>query len=544
MLLGSTTPRIFTPPLVTGPPGPCGCGCALTPATSLGFSATDFGTDLASMRPLPWQRWLFIHALELRPDGRFRYRTVLLLVARQNGKTTIVEVKNLWKMYVLRVSLVVGTAQNLDISEESWDRAVDIAESDPELLTEIAAVDRTNGKKALKLLAQVDQVTGKKEKSGPRWKIAAASRKGGRGLSGAEDVNLDELREHQNWDSWAAVTKTTMARENAQIWAFSNAGDDKSIVLNELQKKGRAAAEHPHLADTTLGYFEWSAPEDVKCTCKRPDDIHLQDCRLWDRTAWAAANPSLGYTITEEAISSALGTDPVAIFRTEVLCQRVDNLVETWQVISEQRWLDRLDSDSQLVGTVALAVDVSPTRSHAAISAAGRRPDADRHMEVTDHREGTGWVVRRVKQICTRQPVCAVVVDGAGAASLIPDLERELEPLGIKVHKLGAQEAAAAFGAFYDGFVPPGERGDDLDVDEEDADVEVDPTAIWHLDQPSLSLALAGALKRKLAGGSAWDRTDIDVDITPLVSATNALYGHSRYGHVTHTVELEGSLMA
>jgi hypothetical protein len=131
-------------------------------------------------------------------------------------------------MFVLQVPLVIGTAQNLDISEESWDKAVEIVESVPELAAEIAHVDKTNGKKALKLT------------SGSRWKIAAASRKGGRGLSG-DDVNLDELREHHTWDSWAAVTKTTMARPKAQIWAFSNAGDDRSVVLNDLQEKGRAS---------------------------------------------------------------------------------------------------------------------------------------------------------------------------------------------------------------------------------------------------------------------------------------------------------------
>jgi phage terminase large subunit-like protein len=261
----------------------------LTPATSLGFSAVDFAQEVLGIRPLPWQRWLLIHAHELRPDGRFRFRTLVVLVARQNGKTSIVEVKNLWKMFVLGVPLVIGTAQNLDISEESWDKAVEIIEGTPELAAEVAHIDRTNGKKAIR-------TTG-----GSRWKIAAASRRGGRGLSG-DDVNLDELREHQTWDAWGAVSKTTMARRNAQVWAFSNAGDDKSIVLNELQKQARAAAENPEL-DPTLGLFEWSAPDDVKCTCGKPDAMHEPDCRLLDRAAWAAANPSLGYTVTEEALS-------------------------------------------------------------------------------------------------------------------------------------------------------------------------------------------------------------------------------------------------
>jgi phage terminase large subunit-like protein len=268
-LLGSTTPRIFTPPLIAGRPGPCGCGCALTPKTSLGFSCADFAEEVLGFELIPWQRWLLIHALELRPDGRFRFRTVLVLVARQNGKTTLVEVKNLWKMFVLRVPLVIGTAQNLDVSEESWDKAVEIVESIPELFAEVprdGGVVRVNGKKSLKLI------------HGSRWKVAAASRKGGRGLSG-DDVNLDELREHHTWDSWAAVTKTTMARRKAQIWAFSNAGDDRSIVLNDLQEKGRATVEDPS-ADSSLGIFEWSAPD---------------DCPIDDPNMWRLANPSLGY---------------------------------------------------------------------------------------------------------------------------------------------------------------------------------------------------------------------------------------------------------
>ncbi|MER7063915.1 hypothetical protein, partial [Streptomyces albidoflavus] len=339
----------------------------------------EFAEDVLGIRPLPWQRWLLIHAHELRPDGRFRFRTVIVLVARQNGKTTIVGGKNLWKMFVLGVGLVIGTAQNLDISEEAWDAAVEMVEATPDLAAEVEHVDRTNGKKALRLT------------NGSRWKIAAASRRGGRGLSG-DDVNLDELREHQTWDAWGAVTKTTMARRNAQIWAFSNAGDDKSIVLNELQAQGRATAKDPEV-DLTLGHFEWSAPDDVKCTCGRPDGKHLAECRLQDRTAWAQANPSLGYTITEEAIASALSTDPEPIFRTEVLCQHVPDLAPEWSVISQSAWMTVANPASQIVGSVAFALDVAPDREYSAIAVAGRRADGLLHVEITgravlDHRPG------------------------------------------------------------------------------------------------------------------------------------------------------------
>lgn len=85
---GHTLPRIFTPPLVVGPAGPCGCGCALNEKTSYGFYVEEFARDVLR-RPLdPWQRYLIIHAGELDQGkevkgGIPRFRQVLVLVSRQ-----------------------------------------------------------------------------------------------------------------------------------------------------------------------------------------------------------------------------------------------------------------------------------------------------------------------------------------------------------------------------------------------------------------------------------------------------------------------------
>src|SRR5215207_10688358 len=75
-VLGSTLPRIWTRPLVEGPAGRCGCGCALRPSTTYGFAVAKFAKDVLG-RPLdPWQRWLVIHALEVLPSGWPRFRQV------------------------------------------------------------------------------------------------------------------------------------------------------------------------------------------------------------------------------------------------------------------------------------------------------------------------------------------------------------------------------------------------------------------------------------------------------------------------------------
>lgn len=486
-LLGSTVPRIYTPPAVRGRRGPCGCGCALTPSTSLGFSAVQFAEEVLGFELIPWQRWLFIHALELRADGRFRFRTVLILIARQNGKTTWLEVKNLWKMFILRVPLVIGTSVDLDRAEESWDKAVEIVESIPELWAEVpreGGIVRVNGKKALKLT------------HGSRWKVSTASRRGARGYSG-DDVNLDELREHQTWDAWAAVSKTTMARRKAQIWALSNAGDDKSVVLNDLRDKCIAALAEP---DSSLGLFEWSAP---------------QDCPIDDPQMMRLANPSMGYPqgISHEALLAALETDPEPIFRTECLCQRVPTLVKPpqWDVIGRAEWDAAADVADTIVKPVAFGLEVDWQREWSAFAVAWRRPDGLRQVELTqsddgvDLRRGTRWCLGRAKELLKAWPGSVLVFDPGGpAGSLVKDFEDDKVPFT----PMNTADAAKAFGDIFDGIAgaDPAKRD------------------VRHGNQPALNTSVEGAVERTLVSARAWDRKN-SRDFAPIGAGTAALFG-------------------
>ena len=91
-LVGSMTPRIFTPPLaenchVDGAQEYCLCGCGLSEKTSWGFSCVDFLTTVCGWKLIPYQKWLYWHALEKGKDGAgFRFQTLCILIARQNGK--------------------------------------------------------------------------------------------------------------------------------------------------------------------------------------------------------------------------------------------------------------------------------------------------------------------------------------------------------------------------------------------------------------------------------------------------------------------------
>ena len=79
-LNGSTVPRVYTEPL-----------CELTRETSLGFDIIDFARDVLEVDLLPWEEWFLVHAFEIVGDfdgeWHFRFRTVVAIIGRQNGKT-------------------------------------------------------------------------------------------------------------------------------------------------------------------------------------------------------------------------------------------------------------------------------------------------------------------------------------------------------------------------------------------------------------------------------------------------------------------------
>lgn len=504
-LYGDEVPRIFTPPLRK-----------LTARTSAGFACIEFAEDVLGLGLYPWQRWFLIHALELLPDKSFRFRTVVLLVARQNGKSTLAQVLALFFMYVRAARLVIGTAQNLDIAEEVWAGAVEIAEECDELAAEIKKVNQTNGKKSLDLT------------TGERYKVQTASRRGGRGLSG-DLILLDELREHQSWDAWGAITKTTMARALALILALSNAGDASSIVLRYLRKMAHASLGDPDginsaglglveltaelpadleevpADDDTLGIFEWSA---------------VPGCSLDDRVGWAAANPSLGYAITERAIASARKTDPEWVFRTEVLCQWNDGTTEG--PFPPASWEAGLDPDSSIPpgAPVTFCVDTEHDRSRSFIAAAGRRANGrDVHAEIVAARYGTAWVVGWFAERATESNPVRVVIQarGAPASGMIPDLA-ELDH--VTVIEWGGTDLGGACGKFYDG-VKAHLWAPDAAENETDADR---PARIFHLPQPVLDLAAGTAVTKPLGDAWVWNRKASPFGAAPLMAATGAAW--------------------
>lgn len=479
-MMGYTEPRIFTPPLRE-----------LTPETSLGFAAIDYAKEVLGETLYPWQEWALIHSLEivgeLGKEWRFRFRTVLFLIGRQNGKTKLSKVIASFFLNVLYIDSVFGTSLSLDKAEEVWEAVVNDQESIPALRGDIDRVSRTNGNKRLIL-------TGLRQ-----YKVGAPTRRAGRGDSN-DLVMLDELREHRDWETWSAAAASTNAKPNGLIVCFSNAGDPDSIVLRQLRSEAIAKIEGTEAVDfggnvdeDTLGLFEWSAPDGAET-----DDIE----------ALAQANPALGYGyVTERALMANRQTFPENKFRSECMCQQVETILP--QPFPDGAWDAGVDVASGIAGESELfyGIDLSADRRFTTIGVCGLREDGNWHVEIAARRVGTEWAIEWFRMRQMRGPM-KLAFQGRGAP--VSGLAEQICTLpNVERMAVEGSELPAGWARFWDGVAA--------------CDPERGGARIYHLPQPVLDQPAKTAQIRNLGGGAqVIDRQKSPDDVAPLMACVMA----------------------
>jgi hypothetical protein len=362
-ILGSTTPRLWTPPLVD----------ELTPETSYGFDLIDFARDVVGTPFDPWQEWLAVHVGELLPDGRPRFRVVLILVSRQNGKTLFAKTLILYWLFVDCVPLVLGTSTDRKYAKRTWSEVCDLARRNPWLGEQLGpnAVRLTLGEESLTTLDAAE------------YTFSANNRAAGRSMTVHRWI-CDELREHRTRDAWNAASNAMAAVPHGQIVCITNQGDDESVMLDSLRDPALEYIE-TGAGDPRLGLFEWSSPPGSDPT---------------DLAALAQANPNLGIRTDVDALvgaarrAKAAGGIELSGFRTEAMCMRVallDSAIDPdlWEACGTDTPIDL----AQRRDRVALGLDVSLDGSHATLAAAAV-VDGRVHVEIVKAWDGHG---------CTRE---------------------------------------------------------------------------------------------------------------------------------------------
>lgn len=483
---GSTIPRIYTPPKRK-----------LTEKTSLGFAAIDYAKTVLKTNLYPWQEWALIHMLEIEGDltknWHFRFRTIVILVSRQNGKTVLSKVIASFFLNVLEVENILGTSLSVDKALEVLEAVIEDQENIPALQCDIEKVSRVNGGNKLVL------------KGKRTYKIGAPNRRAGRGDSN-DLVLLDELREHRNWETWGATLASTNARPNALAIAFSNAGDPDSIVLRQI--RSQAISEINKDIDKQnfggddvddLALFEWSAEDD--CDTKDIEQIAL-------------ANPALGYgKLTLRAILANEKTFPENQYRSECLCQTVDSLLP--EPFPKGAWKNLLDTESFITPESDLwyGIDMSADRSVVSIAVCGLREDGNYHIECIARRNGLDWAIDWFRARALKAPM-KLAFQGRGAP--ICGLAEQICSLqGVIRVPIEGPDLTNGWNRFWDGI----SNGKPII----DGEQEIGGVKIYHLDQPVLNApAKTMQLKNLGNGNSLPDRSKSPDDISPLFACAMA----------------------
>ncbi len=308
---------------------------------SKGQEMIDFATELG-INLMEWQRFVCIHGHKIREDGRWAHSELGLIMARQQGKSTLMMLRILTGMFVWGEGLQLASAHRLTTSLETFRQIVGLIETNPKLEKEVKKIRWQHGAEEIELF-------------GNRRFVVKAANNAARGLSKPETIHLDELREYKDEDAWSSMRYSMMAAKNPQVWIYSSAGDQHSVILNKLRERALASAT----TNDPIGWFEWSA---------EPDAPILLPSGEMNWSAFAQANPSLGITIHPDNLKAVIN-DPPDIVRTEVLAQWVDTINSA---IDAQKWamcqIDAIPLDPEQ--PIWLGLDLSPDRKFGALVAA------------------------------------------------------------------------------------------------------------------------------------------------------------------------------
>lgn len=434
----------------------------------------------------PEQRLAIDALLSERRGGNWAALEGAIIEPRQNGKTGgIILPIVMADLFLFNTQLIVWTSHRFKTSQESFRELQLVINANDHLRKRVKRVSAANGEEGIELT------------TGSRVHFLARSKGSGRGLSG-DRVILDEAYDLSAADM-GSLLPTLSARPNPQVIYGSSAGQDHSEVLRSIRDRGR------HGGDPSLVYIEWCAPgswDEPPCqlgsSCNHVRGI--VGCALDNPEHWRTANPAYPRRIPLDFIPAERRALPPAEFARERLGWW-DNPASGMQPIDPASWQACALNVDELprTGDISFCIDVAYGMRNAAIGVAVMR-DGIPHVELADHRSNTDWVIGRCLELRDRYPRARFAgFTNHAVGSLIP----ELTAAGLELHKLNDSDMGRACGHIQ----------------------KLTPDGMTHSDDPLLTVAIGGAVKREIGEGLwSWGRRKSVTDISPLVAVTGALW--------------------
>jgi hypothetical protein len=413
-----------------------------------------------------WQAGLGRLILGKRKDGKYAATIggVVLSIPRQVGKTFLVGSIIVAMCLLFPGLTVLWTAHRTRTATETFGKMKGLtsrAKIKPFMLTPRSA----NGEQEIRF------------RNGSRILFGAREQGFGRGF---DEVDVEVFDEAQILTEKALddmVPATNQSRHPAGALLFYMGTPPKPEDPGDTFRGKRERALKGKGVDTV--YVEMSADKGAD-----PDDLKQL----------AKANPSFPDRTPLESIlrmRENLGSDESYLREAFGIW---DDDGRPW-IIREQVWKRREDPDGVIVGTPALAIEMSEDASRVSIGLAGRRADGRYQVELIEYLNGTPGAAARINELQEAHD-CDVVLDPKSPAkALLSDLEDE----GVRVDLLKLDDVVAACGQFH-------------------KDTKDDVDRVRHLGDPIVAKSLSVTRWRNVGGARAVDRVRSEGDTGPILA--------------------------
>lgn len=370
-----------------------------------------------------YQKWLLKHALETYPPGHpkagiLRYRQVLILIARQNGKTEIGAGAGIYGLRRTPGDQIIGVAASAQQAGVLYSRTMQAIERTPALKKRFKKLTSTRGIRSLE---------------GSSYEIRASK---GESLQGVpiEMGFIDEVHIVKE-DLHQAMLAGLGGRDNAILLMISTAGDETSSLLNKLQERGEAALLEPPETNR-FGYFVYEAPE-----AKIPDDT--ETLKEWLKLA----NPKIaeGHQDIENLLSDLETMHEADIIRYHL--NRRYHSVNSFISLDDWNSLRR-PKGAVMPKDTPIIFSIERTRewSHATITANTKGKDGVIHTEVIASivNPTEDKLLKLCLDLKKHKPL-AYVLDGYR----FKNLAKALKEKGLVIYAYSGSEVAQACSIFY-----------------------------------------------------------------------------------------------
>ena len=284
----------------------------------------------------PWQESVLSCWLGRDEEEQYATTSAGLAVARQNGKNSCLEARELFGM-AINAERILHTAHQVRTAKKSFRRLVSIFtdKRHPEITELVKNIRYTNGEECIEL------------HNGGTIEFSSRSRQAVRGFDGISLVVFDEAQELTDDQVEAIMATLSASSTGMRQIIYTGTPPYPGCPGDVFRRRRKACITDPGAHDA---WHEWSvAAESI-------DDINAEDVSLWYMT-----NPALGVRLTEEFTAEEMRTLSKDGFARERLGWWMPAAIHKGDIVfEEEAWDACMSKERKPEGKTAYGVKFSP----------------------------------------------------------------------------------------------------------------------------------------------------------------------------------------